>query len=257
MQLNNLIIEPRVRSAWSAIDLGFTVAKLFWLRSVCLYLVVAIPVFLMTRLIADYGAYLTFFILWWCKPLFERPILFLLSRELFSNSTNFLNTLRHFRLWLYPGLGWILSIRRISLVRSMTAPITLLEQPDPSQYTMRASVLTNRSANEATWLTLMLYQIESISVVAVLALLVFLFPDHIEVSFAWFNYLEDNNIYLGLGIIITMALIAPFYAAGGFMLYISRRIELEGWDIEICFRDWMTEFNANPLSRIESGLSGD
>jgi hypothetical protein len=33
-----------------------------------------------------------------------------------------------------------------------------------------------------------------------------------------------------------MAVIAPFYVAGGFALYLHRRSELEGWDIEISFR---------------------
>lgn len=33
-----------------------------------------------------------------------------------------------------------------------------------------------------------------------------------------------------------MSLIAPFYVAAGFALYLNRRSELEGWDIEINFR---------------------
>ena len=35
---------------------------------------------------------------------------------------------------------------------------------------------------------------------------------------------------------LAMSLIAPFYVAGGFALYLNRRSELEGWDIEICLR---------------------
>jgi hypothetical protein len=33
-----------------------------------------------------------------------------------------------------------------------------------------------------------------------------------------------------------MSLVAPFYVAGGFALYLTRRSELEGWDIELGFR---------------------
>ncbi|MGH8552674.1 MAG: hypothetical protein ACRERS_05205, partial [Methylococcales bacterium] len=35
---------------------------------------------------------------------------------------------------------------------------------------------------------------------------------------------------------ITYFVVEPFYVAGGFSLYINRRTQLEGWDIEIVFR---------------------
>ena len=53
------------------------------------------------------------------------------------------------------------------------------------------------------------------------------------------NDMSENNVFMDLSFVLIMAAVAPFYCAGGFMLYISRRIELEGWDIEICFREWM------------------
>ncbi len=245
MQLNSLIVETRVRTAWSAIDLGFAVGKLFWLRGVLLYLCVAAPVFLLTRFVTDIGSVLPYLILWWCKPLFERPILFFLSRELFSEPMGFTRTLRNFRLWLMPGLAWILTVRRLSVTRAMYAPITLLERPNSSQYSQRASVLGGKYASEATWLTVVMYHVESFFYLALLVLLVIFFPDQFKVSFAWFNELSGNNTYVDIVYLIIMAVIAPFYTAAGFMLYISRRIELEGWDIEICFRDWMVDYRAN------------
>lgn len=81
MQLDHLIIETRIRSGWSAIDLGVVLGRSFWLRSVCLCLVMALPVYALTRLVSDGWYFLPYIILWWLKPLFERPILFLLSRE--------------------------------------------------------------------------------------------------------------------------------------------------------------------------------
>ena len=33
-----------------------------------------------------------------------------------------------------------------------------------------------------------------------------------------------------------MAIIEPFYVAGGFALYLNRRTALEGWDLEVALR---------------------
>ena len=52
------------------------------------------------------------------------------------------------------------------------------------------------------------------------------------------------NLMYGLGIFI----IEPFYVAAGFMLYINRRTVLEGWDIELSFRNL-----SNRLSQLIKG----
>jgi hypothetical protein len=242
MKLNKLIIETRVRNGWSSIDLGIVIGKRFWLRGFLLYLLMAAPIFLASRYLIQVSSVLPFLVLWWCKPLFERPILFFLSRELFSEPMGFINTLSHYREWVLPGLGWILSIRRLSVVRAMTAPITLLERPESSQYTKRASVLGRKFSSEATWLTVVMYHLEGFIFLALFVLLLIFFPDQINFNLAWLSDFSGGGIYSDLAFIFVMAVIAPFYVAAGFMLYISRRVELEGWDIEICFREWMADY---------------
>ena len=37
-------------------------------------------------------------------------------------------------------------------------------------------------------------------------------------------------------LLLALSIVAPFYVAGGFALYLTRRTELEAWDIEISFR---------------------
>lgn len=241
MQLNKLIIEPRVRSAWASIDLGTILARQLWLRGVMLYLVVALPVYTLTRFLFDYSGWLSFFILWWFKPLYERPFLFSLSREMFSEPMGFWQTLKSYKLWLYPSLLSIITIRRLSINRAMFAPISLLEQPISSDYGRRTHVLGNTYSNASTWLTIVAYHFEGFLATAALALLVFLFPENIQLSLAWLVESQRSGFQFDLAtaLLIPMAFVAPFYCASGFMLYICRRIELEGWDIEICFRDWM------------------
>ena len=251
MNLDNLIIATRVRTGWSAIDLGLVVARHFWFRSLLLYLTIATPVFIACHSYFDTNYWIPYVILWWCKPLFERPILFMLSRELFKQPMGFWRTLRQWRQWMLPGLGWVLTLRRISITRGMYAPVSLLERPSASDYSKRTLVLGNNYASQATWLTVVLYHIESFLVLAVAVLLATLFPNHIEFDFAFFNTLAEHSIVVDYGSLLLVAVVAPFYTAAGFMLYICRRVELEGWDIEICFRDWV----ANSPSQTES-ISG-
>jgi len=262
MQLNKLIIEPRVRTAWAAIDLGTVLGRKFWWRGVGLYLVLALPVFLLTRLTTDISGWLPYFILWWLKPLFERPLLFSLSRELFSEPTSFGKTLTSYKLWFWPSLLSVLTVRRISVNRSMFAPVSLLEQPSSSDYGKRVSVLGFKFSNASTWLTVVLYHFESFIAIALLTMLAFLFPDMITDSLAWLSDLSDNNLIMDTTVLLIMAAVAPFYCAAGFSLYICRRIELEGWDIEMCFRDWMLGYSrpqehAEALSQSRTEVSHD
>lgn len=241
MNLDSLIINTRVRSGWSAIDLGFVLAKQFMFRSFLLYLVLAVPVFfILFNLIESSYFYLA---LWWFKPLFERPILFLLSRELFGERTNFWSVLKNIKHWLFPGLGWILSIRRISPTRGMLAAITLLERPSMKSYGKRVSVLSLKYSNQAGWLTFVLLHIENFLWFALLALVAVFLPELVNIEQFFESNFNQSNIYINLSLVLIMALVAPFYVAAGFMLYICRRIDLEGWDIEICFRDWVVKKN--------------
>lgn len=245
MQLDHLVIETRVRSGWSAIDLGITLARRFWLRSVCLYLLLAVPVYLLTRFFSTDWYFLSYVILWWMKPVFERPILFLLSRELFSESTSFKQTVFAFGQWIKPGLFWILTLRRLSFLRSMHAPITLLERPKGKDYGRRTAILGSKVSRPAFWLTMVLFHIEAFMVLGIFVLIALIAPEWVDLSFWLLESEQVRNTYEDLIALFVVASIAPFYVASGFMLYISRRVELEGWDIEMCFRDWMNDKKAS------------
>jgi len=251
MQLDKLVIAIRARSGWSAIDLGIVFARGFWLRGVLLYLLMAAPVFALTMLIPETSAVFSYFVLWWCKPLFERPILYFLSRELFNEPVGFWKTLRCWREWVWPSLGWILTIRRLSVSRAMYAPVSLLEAPTSGEYSQRVTVLGRNYANESTWLTLVFYHLESFLWISLLVVAAVFFPDQIESGVMRLIELREGDTgYLVFSVLLTMAMVAPFYTAAGFILYISRRVELEGWDIEMCFRDWMSDFNPSPAQRV-------
>ena len=251
MQLNKLIVQTRVRSGWSAIDLGFSLARVFWLRACCVYLIAIMPIYALTLLLDKQHIYLPYLILWWFKPIFERPILYMISRELFSESMSIKRVFSDFWLWFKPSFFWIITWRRLSVYRGMTAPIMLLEQPDSSAYSKRASVLTSKFSSEAMWLTVVLYHIETFIYFAIIGLVALFVP---EAAYSLFEglYSDDvqRNYYADIIYLISITVIAPLYVVAGFMLYISRRVELEGWDIEIIFRNWMTNYR-EPIDQLE------
>ena len=257
MQLDKLVIETRVRSAWSAIDLGFRLGRNFWLRSFCLYLIIALPFFCLTLLFdSGVNSLLPYFIFWWLKPIFERPILHMMSRELFAERMSVARVLTDFWSWLKPAFFWVITWRRLSLYRGMTAPIMLLEQPDSGRYSARASVLVSKFSSQALWLNLVLYHMEAFLAFSVLALIAIFFPD---MAILLYEGLAEGtrDVFMDAIYLLIMALVAPFYVAAGFMLYICRRVELEGWDIEITFRNWMSEFRAPVESGDPSSSSVD
>lgn len=247
MQLDSLIIETRLRSGWSAIDLGFSLARRFWLRSICVYLVVALIVYGSTYFFTANYQFLPYFVLWWFKPLFERPILYMLSRELFAEPMPFSKILKEYRRWLKPGFFWIVTIRRLSIYRGMHAPISLLETPARRDYGPRASVLGAKHSSEALWLNVVLLHVEMIMAFAIFALVAILAPELVNFSNLISEADKINSFWIDLINMLVMACVAPFYVAGGFMLYISRRVEIEGWDIEIIFRDWMSRYSENKM----------
>ena len=154
----------------------------------------------------------------------------------------FWNTLRHYKLWLFPGLIKILITRRLSLGRSFYAPITLLEQPKSKDYAKRRQVISFNYSSTASWLNVILIFIESSLSISAIILITTLWPELIDLSRLFTDENYSDAIYFDLLAVLSIAFVAPFYTAAGFVLYISRRIELEGWDIEICFRNWVTEF---------------
>lgn len=243
MQLDRLTIETRVRSAWSAIDLGICLARRFWLRSFYLYLSLALPVLaLIMFLSSSTDSMWPYVTLWWFKPIFERPILHMMSRELFAEPMRFRRVLGEFWLWIKPAFFWVITWRRLSFYRGMTAPIMLLEQPKGGDYSKRASVLGSKFSSQALWLTVVLFHIENFLLLALFAMLALFFPDLASDFFQNRSIETSTEIFINVVTLILVAAIAPFYVAAGFMLYICRRIELEGWDIEIVFRDWMSNY---------------
>ena len=253
MQLDKLIIQGRLRNAWSAVDLGFKLAQKFWLTCASMFAVLAVPSYFALHLLFESATWWAILAVWWLKPLFERPILYFYSQELFQNSCSVVDTFRKFRQWCFKGILARLTYRRFSPSRSMYSPIYVLEGSSGATYAQRAGVLGATHSSAASGLTITLIHFESFFYFSILALIAFVAPEYVsDMVSNWFSegYFESTNqIVADLIVLFVMAAVAPFYVAGGFMLYISRRIELEGWDIEICFREWLSQSQRQEMIR--------
>ena len=233
MKLENMAFVARPRSPWEAVDLGLHMARAWWGPLCLAWLVLAVPVSLLLWLLPIPTAWLPWLI-WWLKPLFERPQLYILSRAVFGTVPSLRDTLRALPAMMSSQWFSSLTWRRLSPSRSYDLPLVMLEGAGGKTRQQRIALLHQHQYSQSFWLTLIGYHLEIVLVLAGLAILSVLMP--MGESGTHFTSLVEQEVLLAVIYLVVMALIAPFYVAGGFALYLNRRIHLEGWDIELVFR---------------------
>jgi len=236
MVLDRLGAAVRPRSDWESIDLGFAMARRWFLPLWTLWWLSALPVAVLLLVPLHNRQDLWLLAVWWLKPLFEAMPLFWLSRALFGERADLRQAAGRFteafprRLW--PQLLW----RRLGLSRSFAMPVTLLEELEGGRRRERLRVLR---AGAAAWLTVICVHLESVLWLSTVLLLAFLVPDQLpelDLGSVLFN---DQSVLYWLGtlcMLLAMSVMAPFYVAAGFALYLGRRTRLEAWDLELVFR---------------------
>ena len=180
-------------------------------------------------------------LLWWLKPLFDRVLLHVCSRSLFGEACTVRSVLRELpRLMRAPGLVSGISLRRFSLARSLLLPVWQLEEQRGAAARARFALLGRRCRGHAVWLTFFCANMSSVLLLSLLLVLFALIPgDHPEWSpWDWLGGEESrlDHRLATLGFMFAETIIEPLYVASGFSLYLNRRSELEGWDIELGLR---------------------
>lgn len=238
MNLESVTIAIRPRRDWEAVDLGILMARHWWSQLFRVWLLVALPFFLpLLVLPLEYMGWYLFFI-WLCKPLFERPLLHILSQGVFGQTPSIKDTLRATPKLLLPQLIQSLTWRRLSPSRSMNMPVSQLEGLRGSERSARINILHRQDSAPAKWLTMIGVHLETFLGIAIIAFLGMLIPE--EVSMTLFDEAlwetRTGTLLWAAVYYLSMACIAPFYVACGFSLYLNRRVKLEGWDLEIAFK---------------------
>lgn len=240
MQLERSRAVLRTRKPYEAADLGLLLLRRLsgpMLRAtLCFVLPVQLAV-LWALSSFDWGYSLL--VLWWLKPLYDRPLGLVLGRGLFGEVPRGQAFVR--ALWTQGRRKLLadLTYRRFDPARSLVAPVALLEGVSGSVAARRrnALVMTNATSVATILLSCMAIEVGCTAGIALGALM--LMPDELQFIVTDL-FSTDWNELLGrmlLGVYaLSIALCEPLYVASGFGIYIDRRTTLEGWDIELAFR---------------------
>lgn len=247
MRLEEITLRLRRRTAWEALDLGHAMLRAWagpayraWFATYWLAGIVLAAVF---WLVWDWPAGGTL-VLWWLKPLFDRVLLFCYSRALFGQSTSVLEVWRAVPgILRQPGVLSGLTLRRFSLSRSFLLPVWQLEAQAGAAARARFRVLGRRASGSALWLTFVCVHLVAILWFSLILLALFLAPVGSEDWFDWHDlFFSSGEVPLWMDALVVLfslvaeSLVEPLYVASGFSLYLNRRSDLEGWDIDLAFR---------------------
>jgi hypothetical protein len=243
VDLERMAVRLRPRNAWEALDLGVALVRSNFRAVYAAWLPVYVPVAIVAHLVFVENAFWAWLLLWWLKPAFDRAVLAVLAPALFGEARParaFLSapTRAWRRTGLFPALTW----RRFDLARSFHLPAVQLERLSGKPMAQRVRILDRDSRGAAVWLSFLLLNLELILTVAVALGIELLLPVQtpIETLFEAWGRGEFAPNMGGLAGSITaavaMSVVEPLYVACGFTLYLQRRTHLEGWDIELRFR---------------------
>lgn len=243
MDLERVAAVIRPRTPWEAVDLGFGMARAWWKPLWAAWFATVAPLWWLVWLLLAPTPYLAFGVLWWLRPLFDRVPLYVVSRCLFGSSPSAGEVMRALPRLLGRNVLAGLTILRLDTARSFDLPVWELEGLSGGERRNRTAVLQRFGHKNAVWLTVACSLLEGCAILAVMEIASFLTP-----SSGWFETMEMATAtpdtepttvfwwWMAVVAFSALTLIEPFYVAGGFSLYLSRRIHLEGWDVEIAFR---------------------
>jgi hypothetical protein len=240
VQLDQLSVVLRQRNPWEAIDLGIAMAREWWRDTYAAWLAVFVPLSVAACwLLPPQWA---FVLVWWLEPALDRIILHVVSSAVFGSRPRLRETLRSF--FSYGRNGLLLSLvppLRFSLSRSFGLPVRQLENARGHTARLRANQLRKRAMNQAMWLTLVCLMFEVVVFFSLIGLYDLLVPAATQDSFDPFELFQGTPSHARAYLLVALylgaiALIEPLYVAGGFALYLNRRMALEGWDLEVQLR---------------------
>ncbi|MDE1461443.1 DUF4129 domain-containing protein [Spartinivicinus poritis] len=251
MQLERIAFTARPRQPWEAADLGFQFTRQLYWQLVKLCLLITLPIYLLLEAIWP-NTGINSLIIWWFKPIWERVILVVLSQAVFQSTPTTRQVLKGFKTIAWRQAFAALTWRRLSPSRSFNLPVIQLEELKGKLYQSRLSILHRGNTSPAFWLTILGVHLESLISLSAFMIVIYLLPNVSEldeiIGLLDMTWLGSMLYYF------SMLLVAPFYVASGFFLYLNRRIILEGWDIELIFRQMATGFK-RPTTSLNKAAS--
>lgn len=249
MQLDRIELNLRRRSPWEAIDLGLVMLRRWCGPVYRVWLAIVLP-FAIAILAALWQWPLAgMLVVWWLKPVADRVLLKVFSEATFGEPPTPREVWRSVPALLRrSGLFTRLTLRRFSPYRSFELPMLQLEGQRGKALRTRNRTLSRKVAGYAFWLMFVCTHLVIIFESGLVQLVGILTPGDALTDFSLYDLFfgEPDLIEMHLfnaAWLVAESIVEPFYVAAGFSLYLNRRSELEGWDIEVAFRH-MTESRA-------------
>lgn len=279
MNIDSMKVNIRPMSTSQALDLGMAMARHWFIPLWKIWLGMALPIYLSFYLggimigilfnlsveaslgmLGTYGA----LIFWWLKPLYEKPMIAWLGDALFTEPPTIKDTIK---------TGWkntksyafvLLFKKRLSLKRQLILPILMLEKPNKLQLKNRLQVLSRGQGGAIGWHTILMVHIEVLISFAAILLLWQLLPTGLVKSSTLFTILEYAplwaEVFWGALYFLAVSIVAPFFVASGFAVYLTKRCLLEGWDVELVFKDLSQRYvytQTDPLTQLVSPITSN
>ena len=242
MQLDQLRLQLRRRTEWEALELGRAMLR-EWNRPVYrAWCGTFIPFAVVVTLALWPWPEISGIVLWWCKPVFDRVLLYVYSQCAFGVEPTVRDVYRALPSILRRSglLAW-LTVYRLGPTRSFVLPIWLLERQHGRAARARGRLLKRRAGPYAVWLTLTCATMGVALYVSQVLVFEALIPVGREGLFSWERWASGSLDHAAVALLNLFAASAacvtePLYIASGFSLYLNRRAELEAWDVELPFR---------------------
>ncbi|MCC6195938.1 MAG: DUF4129 domain-containing protein, partial [Burkholderiales bacterium] len=256
MHLDRFAVELRPRNGFESLDLGFAMFRAWRGALLRAWLVTYAPVALVTCVALWRYPSAAFLVVWWLKPLYDRVLLHVYSQAMFGVLPGTRDVLRALpQLLLRTRLVAGLTTFRFSMARSLFLAVWQLEGQRGAAARARRRVLRARTYGHAVWLTFVCANVASLWILGGLAIAQLLTPEDAGQWFSLANlvYADSDTLplYHAMNVLAFVAdtVIEPYYVGAGFSLYLNRRSELEGWDLEVEFRR-MSERHAGARARL-------
>jgi hypothetical protein len=231
-------VTLRRRSGWEAADAGILLWRLNWKP---LLLFTGIPISLCVtaaRFVPPEKLFIANIVLWWVLPLMDRFALQVVSVRFFDPGSPVKRLFRGLGKTIRQGLAGDLLWRRFSPWRSARMPIVALEKQKGRQLRRRREFLSRNSLDFGFSVTLICLALKTILGLGETAFAYVI----CRLFFPWmfsnmWTFLENGMTIMLITSWFNNILIESLYVCMGFGLYINGRVETEGWDIELLFKE--------------------
>jgi hypothetical protein len=175
--------------------------------------------------------------LWFLKPLFDRPVLHIISVRFFEPGSGAGRLIRGLGESIFRGLPGDLLWRRFSPLRSVMTPPRILEKLTGRETGKRKQDLARGGLYFGVFLTVWGIVLEAVllggEILFSLIMIDIIQEDYFSTPADFFSRLE---IFYFAAWCLNYILAESLYVCMGFGVYINSRVEVEGWDLEILFR---------------------